>query len=114
CSDIFIFYVKIKLTEKGKDNIEEVILLLYKYIDMLKKMTIKQWQKVYEEVKIVEENSFVYQSKQKPINYARDLSENIAIYDKTDILTGPHLLDQFDFNKIKAFLDLMEPENMLF
>lgn len=102
--------VSIKLTKKGLDNYLEVCEILFKYLQMLKEKGVQKY--IFEEKKYINELKFDFKEKEKPDGYVIPLSSNMQIFPIENILNHNFLLEEFQPEIIKKFLDQMLLENM--
>ncbi len=113
-NDYSTFQVIMTLTNKGNNNIEEILSLLYLYLDMLKNELIdngdsfiKQKQ-IYEECKQISEISFNNKSKENPINYVIELATRLHYFKNRYVLCGDYYYEPFDSTiteKYKLYFD---------
>lgn len=82
-----LFNVHIYLTQKGEENMVEVLGIVFKYIDLLKNDGGIN-EVMFEELRLIDEMQFNYQDRSKPFSYVRSTSQALHIYDKADILRG--------------------------
>lgn len=71
------FKVVIDLTDAGHEHMQDIIGLLFKYIDLLKQSGIHKW--IFDELSAVCETKFHYQDKIPPIDYAVNVASNMQV-----------------------------------
>jgi insulysin len=69
-------------------------------------------QSFFEELQVITKLDFDYIEKDDPYNYVTDISHNLSLYDTEDILTGPYLLEIYDPDAIKKYLDMLTTKNL--
>lgn len=106
--DFSFFSVVIELTDAGHEHVEDVIGLLFKYIEMLKKCGITKW--IFDELVAICEIGFHYQDKIPPISYVSNISPNMQLYPPEDWLTS--LPSEFLPQTIQVVMDELNPENV--
>lgn len=88
------FGINISLTERGMAEIDQVIHAVFLYIKMLQKQGADE--RVWNEIKTIEELSFRYVEDVSPVENAETLSENMHTFEPADYISGESLL--FEFN----------------
>ncbi|XP_075638112.1 insulin-degrading enzyme-like 1, peroxisomal [Castanea sativa] len=97
------FKVVIDLTDAGHEHMQDIIGLLFKYIDLLKQSGICKW--IFDELSAVCETKFHYQDKIRPIDYAVNVASNMQIYPPKDWLVGSSLPSMFSQGSIQMVLE---------
>lgn len=107
------FEVVIELTDAGHEHMQDIVGLLFKYIDLLQQSGACKW--IFDELSAVCETTFHYQDKTPPIDYVVNVACNMQIYSPKDWLVGSSLpsnfrpdiiqmvLDQLSSNKVRIF-----------
>ncbi|XP_052752043.1 nardilysin-like [Galleria mellonella] len=103
-----LFPIQIVLTQDGLDNIEEVLEAIFSYISMLKQLGPSE--RIYEEIKTIEETSFRFEEETQPSDYVESLVENMRFYPPEHYITGDRLYYKYDPKGISELLDCMRPE----
>ncbi|GLT74479.1 hypothetical protein SLA2020_462740 [Shorea laevis] len=104
------FKVVIDLTDAGHDHMQDVIGLLFKYIQLLPKTGVCKW--IFDELSAVCETGFHYQDKIPPIDYVLNIALNMQIYPPKDWLAGSSLPSNFNQGIIQMVLDELSPDNV--
>lgn len=104
------FNISIRLTEQGEENINEIISLVYAYINLIRDDGINQTY--YSEKKAISEFSFQYQEKLKPIDSVNQLSVNMQHYPEDYYMYGDYVMEELDPGLMKQYLDYFTPTNM--
>ncbi|KAL4712331.1 hypothetical protein ACJJTC_001492 [Scirpophaga incertulas] len=105
-----LFSTKIVLTQNGLDHIDEVLEALFSYINMLKH--IGPSERIYEEIKAIEEMNFRYEEESQPSDYVEMLSESMHFYPPEHYITGDRLYYKYDPKGISELLDSMSADKM--
>ncbi|CAH2093913.1 unnamed protein product [Euphydryas editha] len=100
-----LFSVHIVLTKEGLDHVDEVLEAVFSYIHMLKK--IGPSERIYKELKTIEETSFRFETESQPSDYVETLSENMHFFPPEHYITGDKLYYKFDPQGITELLDCM-------
>jgi len=99
CSTFSWFYISIELTEKGLDNIEEVIQTVFQYISMLQRNGASK--EIYSQLQEISEQCFRYEEPSEPCDLVEDVVVNMQYYEEEDYLSGSSLLREYDANLIE-------------
>ena len=105
-----VFSINISLTKKGLENYEEVILRVLKYIKFLQGNKINK--RYFDEYQKIKQIDFDYKSKNTSRSEVKEYSVSLNDYEDDDILTGKHLVEEYDEELIKKFLDLLNEKNL--
>lgn len=109
--DFSFFEVSIDLTDKGMEQYEAVLEIVYQYIEMLRTKGVQEW--IFEEIKKTELAEFQFKSKTNPMNYTSSLAGDLHIYPPTELLTARCLVEEYRPEQISQLIDLMRPNNMV-
>ncbi|MBA0759774.1 hypothetical protein Gotri_022609 [Gossypium trilobum] len=109
-SEFSFFNVVIDLTDAGQDNMQDIVGLLFKYIQLLQQSGVCKW--IFDELSAVCETGFHYQDKISPIDYVVNISSNMQIYPPKDWLVGSLLPSDFNPAIIQKILNELSPENV--
>ncbi|XVF07225.1 hypothetical protein REPUB_Repub06bG0120200 [Reevesia pubescens] len=104
------FKVVIELTDAGHDHMQDIVGLLFKYIQLLQQSGVCKW--IFDELSAVCETGFHYQDKIPPIDYVVNIASNMQIYPTEDWLVGSSLPSNFNPDTIKMILNELSPENV--
>ncbi|XP_017640519.1 insulin-degrading enzyme-like 1, peroxisomal isoform X1 [Gossypium arboreum] len=109
-SEFSFFYVVIDLTDAGQDHMQEIIGLLFKYIQLLQQSGVCKW--IFDELSAICETGFHYEDKISPIDYVVRISSNMQIYPPKDWLVGSSLPSDFNPDTIQKILNELSPESV--
>ncbi|XP_021283487.1 insulin-degrading enzyme-like 1, peroxisomal [Herrania umbratica] len=104
------FKVVIDLTDAGHDHMQDIVGLLFKYIQLLQQSGVCEW--IFNELSAVCETGFHYQDKFRPIDYVVKIASNMQIYPPKDWLVGSSLPSNFNPDTIQMILNELCPENV--
>lgn len=104
------FKVVVDLTDAGHEHMQDIVGLLFKYIQLLQQSGVCQW--IFDELSAVCETVFHYQDKIRPIDYVVDVALNMKIYPPKDWLVGSSLPSNFNPDVIKMVLHELSPDNV--
>ncbi|XP_032526586.2 nardilysin-like [Danaus plexippus] len=105
-----LFSTQVVLTEDGLANIDKVLEAIFSYINMLKKLGPSE--RIYDEIRTIEETSFRFDEESQPSDYVETLSENMHFFPPQHYITGDRLYYKYDPKGIKSLLDLMRADTV--
>lgn len=108
--DFSFFKVVIDLTDSGHEHIQDIIGLLFKYIELLQRCGVHKW--IFKELSAVCETKFHYQDKIPPSDYVVNIASNMQFYPVKDWLTGSSLPSKFSPSVIQMVLDQLSPDKV--
>ncbi|KAI8562238.1 hypothetical protein RHMOL_Rhmol03G0019100 [Rhododendron molle] len=109
-NDFSFFSVIIDLTDAGHEHMEDVVGMLFKYIDLLQKCGICEW--IFNELSAISETRFHYRDKVPPVDYVINIASNMQFYPPNDWLVGSSLPSKFNPGRIQLLLDELNPNNI--
>ncbi|EFA00999.2 Insulin-degrading enzyme-like Protein [Tribolium castaneum] len=104
------FTISMSLTEEGFKHLNEVIEIVFSYINMLKKLGPQE--RLYNEMKIIGDISFKFATEETAVELVESLSEDMHLYPPEDYITGSELFFEYDPDAIKMVLNSLVPEKM--
>jgi len=123
CIPWSIFTVRIELTDLGLENVNEIVQILFSYIELLKTKPQPQQggdedddgppQWVQQELKTVSDLKFRFMSKQNPMDYTCSLAGWMQLYPPTHYLSGPYKISQWKPKAVEECLSCLHPDNVL-
>ena len=105
------FSVSIKLTPQGLGHVEDIVALVFQYLNLIKEQGLKQW--IFDENRSLAEIRFRFKEKPPPLAYVRSLAALLHVYPPKDVLKASYLYERFDSELIQSFLERLTPENLL-
>ncbi|XP_071090018.1 insulin-degrading enzyme-like [Haliotis cracherodii] len=104
------FIVNVDLTEEGMDHTEDIITLIYQYINMLKAEGVKEW--IFKECQDLSAMAFRFKDKERPRGYVSSLSGMIHDYVMPEVLSGSYTVTEYKPDLVQMVIDKLVPENM--
>ncbi|CAN1125048.1 Insulin-degrading enzyme-like 1, peroxisomal [Linum perenne] len=104
------FEVAIDLTNAGHDHMQDVVGLLFRYIQLLQQSGVCKW--IFDELAAVCQTEFHYQDKIPPIDYTVRIASNMQKYPPADWLVGSSLPSNFNPSTIQMYLDQLSQDNV--
>mmetsp|Transcript_10931 Transcript_10931/g.29980 ORF Transcript_10931/g.29980 Transcript_10931/m.29980 type:complete len:1056 (-) Transcript_10931:352-3519(-) len=105
------FYVRVELTEEGKEHVPEIGAIIFRYLAMLEQEGIQK--SIYDEVEALQRLRFDYRDKMSPFAYTTALSSAMQTYPDEDLLLALyHVPQEYDPESIKATLKEMSVDKV--
>ena len=105
------FDIDITLTEAGKSRVEEIVDLTYAWIDLIRREGIEDWR--YREEARLAELAFRFLEEIAPLEAVVAGAEALLHYAPEDVLRANYLLESFDEQLIRHYLDRLVPANSI-
>ncbi|KPI98904.1 Nardilysin [Papilio xuthus] len=105
-----LFSTQVVLTKDGLDHIDEVLEAIFSYINMLRE--IGPSERIYNEIKTIEETSFRFEEESQPSDYVESLAENMHFFPPEHYITGDRLYYKYDPKGITELLDCMRADTV--
>ncbi|KAI7895156.1 Metalloenzyme, LuxS/M16 peptidase-like protein [Mucor mucedo] len=102
--------ISVDLTEEGLTHYQDVILTVFKYINLLKKDGVQS--RIFEEVQSLASLAFRFKEKYPPSQYTSRLAGLMQHgYPAAYVLSGPSLIREYDPELINENLSWLRPDN---
>jgi insulysin len=111
CNSWSIFTLHLELTELGLEKIEDVMSIIFAYIDLLREKGPQKW--IQDELKTVGDLQFKFLSKSNPMDYVCSLVGWMQHYAPEHYLSGAYKLYDWDSEAVGECLKRLSPDNML-
>ncbi|OBT15873.1 peptidase M16 [Vibrio sp. UCD-FRSSP16_10] len=98
------------LTEEGLKHTDEIVELIFSYMNLVFTQGIEQWR--YGEKQAVLESAFRFQESIKPMDLASYLVMNLQRFPVDEVLYGDYRMSDFDFALIESFVPYFCIENL--
>lgn len=109
--NLFTFFlISIELTQKGLENYERVIQIIFSFIHMLKTSGPQKY--VHDERKIIKNLKFATLDKQKGISYVQTLADRMLRFDIQDIIQLEYLVGDFSPEQLQNTINSLKLDNM--
>ena len=103
------FNVIVDLTEEGIQHVDDIVLLTFQYINMLKKHGPVEW--IYNEYRDIANMNFHFKEKSSPSGYVSSIVQNVQDYPMEDVLTADHIFPLWEPEIINWVMEYLSPEN---
>lgn len=98
-SSLYVFHaLYITLTDKGYENIDEVLQAIFSYLLFLQESGPNE--NFYNDIKQIKYNEFLFTSNSE--YNAAEISVDVMDYEPRDILKGPKLFNKYDENMLQS------------
>lgn len=104
------FNLTVDLSEEGGDHIQDIIKLVYQYLNMLKRKRPHEW--IFNEMNDLGKIKFAFKDKEKPIGYVSSVASNMQVYAMEDVLAAGYYLTKFDADAVEELYGYLTPEKM--
>ncbi|KAI5642593.1 insulinase (Peptidase family m16) domain-containing protein [Phthorimaea operculella] len=105
-----LFATQVVLTKQGLDHIDEVLGAIFSYLEMLRR--IGPSERIYQEIKTIEDTSFRYEQESQPADHVENLVENMHFYPPEHYITGDRLYYKYDPKGISELLNSMTADSV--
>ena len=105
------FGVNIMLTEEGLEQWREVAGYVFRYLDLVRERGLRAWR--YEEEQYLAGIHFAYREEARPLSHVIELSGAMHRYPQEHLLNGPFLLESFEPEQSRRYLEHLHPGNAL-
>ena len=102
------FVVNVDLTEEGIQHVDDIVMLVFQYLEMLKEQGPQEW--VFNECKDLNLMQFRFKDKERPQSYVCSLAGSLHDYPTEEVLTAGYLLTDWDPDLITSVLSHLTPE----
>lgn len=99
------------LTEKGFDQIDEIITIIFQYLNLLKKEGVHKW--IFDECCDLNEIKFNFKEKISPFFYVSWVAKSMQDYPIEEAIKNAYVLDDFRPDLIDELIGHLKPENLL-
>ncbi|XP_064631223.1 insulin-degrading enzyme-like isoform X2 [Lineus longissimus] len=104
------FVVNVDLTEEGIDHVDDIVLLTFQYLNMVKKEGTPDW--VFKECQDLNNMTFRFKDKEKPRSFTCNSAGSLHDYPLKEVISGPYLLYEFKPELVTMLLEKLTPENI--
>ena len=104
------FNITLDLSDEGSEHVDEIIKLVYQYLNMLKSERPLRW--IYDELNDLGKISFNFKDKEKPIHLVSSLSADMHVYAMERVLSAGYYLTKFEPELIESLYKYLVPDKM--
>lgn len=103
------FEISVDLTEEGFENMNEVVKIIFQYVNMMKKSGAKKW--IFDEYCQISKMMFRFKDKENPLSLVSGLVHAMQVYPIEEVLSAPYLVTEWRPDLVQNLLDNLFPEN---
>ncbi|MDO6443602.1 insulinase family protein [Marinobacter sp. 2_MG-2023] len=103
--------ISIALTPEGLRRHEEILPLVFRYIDIVREQGIKQQR--FDEMQRLTQIDFRFRERGEPMHEVMRLSSQLQDYPAEDVLSAPWLMDRYAPNQYQEILSRLTPDNVM-
>jgi len=104
------FIVNVDLSEEGIDHVDDIVTLVFQYLNMLRAEGPQEW--VFDECKKLGEMNFRFKDKERPRNLTSSVAGSLFDFPLPDVISGSYLLYEFRPDLIDDVMKLLTPDNV--
>uniref|UniRef100_A0A915HZ04 Insulin-degrading enzyme n=1 Tax=Romanomermis culicivorax TaxID=13658 RepID=A0A915HZ04_ROMCU len=104
------FNVDFELSEEGLDHVDDIVHLMFKYIQMMKVGGPQEW--IHREVESLGKIQFRFQDKNRPQNYVTAISTALHYYPLKEVLYAPYMMPDYKPELIAKLLNMLTIDNV--
>jgi secreted Zn-dependent insulinase-like peptidase len=104
------FNISIALTQLGEQHLDEIINIVFSYINLLKQAPLPEHY--YLENQAIAEVSFLYHDKMSPLDSVSQLAINMQHYPTEDYIFGDYIMESWNQTSITKLLGYLSSDNM--
>ncbi|XP_041476883.1 insulin-degrading enzyme-like isoform X1 [Lytechinus variegatus] len=104
------FIINVDLSEEGLDHVDDIILHMFQYLNMLRKEGPQQW--VHDECRDLDAMRFRFKDKERPSGYVTKVAHLLHDYPMDEVLSASYLMPEFKPDVITEILERLTPENI--
>jgi len=101
------FVAKVDLTEEGIKHTDDIIKLIFQYLEMLRDAGPKAW--IFEEYRDLSAIQFRFKDKERPQGYVCSLAGYLHDYPIEEVLSGGYLVSEWKPERITEILNQLTP-----
>ena len=104
------FVTYFELTNKGAENIDEIVSYFFSYVEKIKREGVDK--KIFNEMADLANVNFEFQDKFRISSFAQSITRNLQYYPPKHALDVGRVFEDFDPELINSFLGEIQPEKM--
>uniref|UniRef100_A0A1W7RAD0 Insulin-degrading enzyme n=1 Tax=Hadrurus spadix TaxID=141984 RepID=A0A1W7RAD0_9SCOR len=104
------FIVNVDLTEDGIEHTDDIVTLLFQYLNMLKKEGPQEW--VFKECQDLAAMTFRFKDRERPQTYTYSLAGMLHDYPMEEVLCGSYLMHDYRPDLIEDLLNRLTPDKI--
>ena len=110
CTSFSIFTINMELTEEGLSNVDEIVSIVFAYMDLLRSKGPQEW--IHTESQTVSDMQFRFLSERNPMDYTCSVAGFMQQYPPHLYLSGAFKTFDWDAGLVTECLQCLVPENL--
>lgn len=103
------FDITVDLTEEGFDHVDDIITLIFQYINMIKAQEPQKW--IFDEYCKLNEMQFRFKEKESPVTLVSSIVHSMITFPLKEVFSVNYLLSEWRPDLIKMVMEHLYPEN---
>ncbi|KAJ3072227.1 Insulinase (Peptidase M16) [Podochytrium sp. JEL0797] len=103
------FKISVGLTALGSQHCEEIVTMVFEYIEMLRQKGVQAW--IFDECQTLSEVRFRFEEKRNPASFASRVAGDLHDYPGKHILNGPSVMFEMNESQIQEVLGALRVDN---
>lgn len=103
------FEVMVDLTQDGFEHVDDIVKIIFQYINMLKKEGPQKW--IFEEYFDLCEMQFRFKDKENPLSLVSSVVHSMQSYPLEEVLAAPYLISEWRPDLIEDLWNKFYPQN---
>ncbi len=110
CASFSILTIKMELTEEGLSNVDEIVSMVFAYMDLLRSKGPQEW--IHTEAQTVSDMQFRFLSQRNPMDYTCSVAGFMQQYPPQLYLSGAYMTFDWEADLVTECLRSLVPENL--
>lgn len=110
-SEQTFFSVEMQLTAEGENHVNEILDTIFQYVKLLRDSGVRK--SIFEECQLLATASFKFMDNQDAFRTVTSMASNMQKYQPAHVISGPHLLHDYDSSVIASFLNNIDAANCI-
>ena len=110
CASFSVFTINIELTERGLESVDEIVSMVFAYMDLLRSEGPQKW--IQTESQTISDMQFRFLSQRNPMDYTSSLAAYMQEYPPSLYLSGAYKTFDWDADLVTECLKSLVPENL--
>ena len=110
CASFSILTIKMELTEEGLSNVDEIVSMVFAYMDLLRSKGPQEW--IHTEAQTISDMQFRFLSQRNPMDYTCSVAGFMQQYPPELYLSGAYKTFDWDADLVTECLKSLVPENL--
>jgi len=104
------FGINVDLTEDGIQHTDDIVTLVFQYLNMLRELRPQQW--VFDELKGLSTVQFRFKDKERPQSYVCNLASKLQYYPMEEVISGDFAFKEWKPELVESILEILTPDKI--